>query len=164
SRGSFVEGRMHGPWTDWYEDGSKAQESLWENGRKAGQWTVYERETGRVKDRPSFDPKKEPPTEFTLLTDRDVTQIVTEIQRVRLHRAWVILVGARVARRVPAWSVGVWMLFFVPIFAVAGPALGLLGVPASAAAAGLLSTATAGLARIHENATRPDAGTAPGHR
>ena len=115
--GTFLHGKMHGTWVDWYVNGQRAQESCWVYGKRDGTWTQWDVE-GRVKNTEKYDHRSERDMGYSIHTDRETEEIVRSIQRKRLQRNWENLVGKTLASLVKPWQIACWVIFFLVSFSL----------------------------------------------
>ncbi|MGW1884746.1 toxin-antitoxin system YwqK family antitoxin [Streptomyces sp. NPDC001970] len=43
-QGAFMDGRQHGLWRRWHDNGNVLDEGTYERGKKAGEWVTYGRD------------------------------------------------------------------------------------------------------------------------
>jgi hypothetical protein len=115
--GEFLYGKMHGKWTDWYANRQKAQESHWHLGKRDGTWKSWDVH-GAVQNVAHYDHRHEQDQGYSLHTDFEAKDIVRQIQKRSQQRGWERLVGQTVASFIKPWHVGLWVLVFIPAFAL----------------------------------------------
>jgi len=117
TEGEFFSDKMHGMWTDWYENGQKAVESRWYMGKRDGKWTYWDTD-GALKKVETYDYRYEEDKRYSIHTDLEAKELVHQIQRESVDRAWESLAGRFVASFVKPWQLACWVLIFIPTFSL----------------------------------------------
>ena len=157
SQGSFEDGWMHGQWNDWFDNGQKAMESHWDMGRKTGTWTVWDRYGNVVKSQ-KHRVGREPRNFYPLMTNRDASFALATAQKAGMKAAWTRLVGKKVSQYLEPWQCSLWLMMFVPGYALLKPQFGLVAIPISLAASAIISLCVVIGTVYHDTLTRPDIG------
>ncbi|MBI9075743.1 MAG: hypothetical protein JEZ02_10060 [Desulfatibacillum sp.] len=158
SQGGFDEGWMHGTWIDYFDNGEKAQESHWDRGRITGTTTVWKKNTGKVLKQQKHKDGKEERKYYPLMSNRDTAFAMATAQKMGMKMAWTNLVGEKIAQYLEPWQCALWVLLFVPAYALLEPRIGWIAVPAGMAGAAVIALCVVVASVIHDSITRPDIG------
>ncbi|WP_028314018.1 toxin-antitoxin system YwqK family antitoxin [Desulfatibacillum aliphaticivorans] len=157
TQGAFKDGWMHGEWNDWFDNGQKAMLSHWDMGRKTGVTTIWDRFGNEVKSQ-KHRAGREPRNYYPLMSNRDASFALATAQKMGMRNAWTRMVGKKVAAYLEPWQCTVWLMLFLPGYALLKPKMGLIAIPVSLVGAALISIGVVLATAYHDSITRPDIG------